>query len=35
LVYPVPLIFFFGLMARSARRSGKTVTWKGREICAD
>lgn len=35
LVYPVPLLFFFALMARSALRSGKTVTWKGREIRAD
>ncbi|MCX8092357.1 MAG: glycosyltransferase family 2 protein [Verrucomicrobiae bacterium] len=35
LVYPVALIFFFIVMARSALRSGKTVTWKGREIRAD
>jgi 4,4'-diaponeurosporenoate glycosyltransferase len=35
LFYPVPLVFFFGLFARSAMRSGKNVTWKGREIRAD
>lgn len=35
LLYPVPLIFFFGLFARSAVRSGKRVTWKGRAIRAD
>lgn len=35
LFYPVPLMFFFALFARSARRSGKNVTWKGREIRAD
>jgi len=35
LLYPVPLIFFFAVFARSAMRSGKTVTWKGREIRAD
>jgi 4,4'-diaponeurosporenoate glycosyltransferase len=35
LFYPVPLVFFFVLFARSARRSGKNVTWKGREIRAD
>jgi 4,4'-diaponeurosporenoate glycosyltransferase len=34
-VYPVPLVFFFGLFARSAMRSGKNVTWKGRDIRAD
>lgn len=32
LFYPVPLVFFFGLFTRSAMRSGKKVTWKGREI---
>lgn len=35
LLYPVPLMFFFGVFARSALRSGKQVTWKGREIRAD
>ncbi len=35
LLYPVPLIFFFVIFARSAARSGKQVTWKGREIRAD
>jgi 4,4'-diaponeurosporenoate glycosyltransferase len=35
LLYPVPLIFFFAVFARSALRSGKQVTWKGRAIRAD
>jgi len=35
LVYPAPLWFFFAVFARSAWRSGKTVSWKGREIRAD
>jgi 4,4'-diaponeurosporenoate glycosyltransferase len=35
LLYPVPLIFFFVVFTRSAMRSGKQVTWKGREIRAD
>jgi len=35
LLYPVPLIFFFAVFARSALRSGRPVTWKGREIRAD
>jgi 4,4'-diaponeurosporenoate glycosyltransferase len=35
LLYPVPLIFFFVVFARSAMRSGKAVSWKGREIRAD
>jgi 4,4'-diaponeurosporenoate glycosyltransferase len=35
LLYPVPLIFFFIIFAWSAARSGKQVTWKGREIRAD
>jgi len=35
LLYPVPLIFFFAVFARSAMRSGKQVTWKGRSIRAD
>jgi 4,4'-diaponeurosporenoate glycosyltransferase len=34
-LYPVPLIFFFAVFTRSALRSGKQVTWKGREIRAD
>ena len=35
LLYPLPLIFFFVIFAWSAARSGKQVTWKGREIRAD
>ncbi len=35
LAYPVPLLFFFAVFARSAMRSGKTVRWKGRDIRAD
>jgi len=35
LLYPVPLVFFFGVFARAALRSGKHVTWKGRNIRAD
>lgn len=35
LLYPVPLVFFFAVFARSAMRSGKTVAWKGRQIRAD
>jgi 4,4'-diaponeurosporenoate glycosyltransferase len=35
LLYPVPLIFFFVVFFWSALRSGRTVTWKGREIHAD
>lgn len=35
LFYPLPLLFFFSLFAWSALRSGKKVTWKGREIHAD
>ena len=35
LLYPVPLIFFFAVFARSAMRSGKQVIWKGRAIRAD
>ncbi|MEI6085177.1 MAG: glycosyltransferase [Verrucomicrobiota bacterium] len=34
-LYPIPLIFFFVVFARSALRSGKQVTWKGRAIRAD
>ena len=33
--HQVPLCFFFGLFARSALRSGKKVSWKGREIHGD
>lgn len=35
LLYPLPLGFFFGVFALSALKSGKKVTWKGREIDAD
>lgn len=35
LFYPLPLIFFFSLFGWSALRSGRKVTWKGREIHAD
>jgi 4,4'-diaponeurosporenoate glycosyltransferase len=35
LAYPVLILFFFAVFARSALRSGKTVSWKGREIRAD
>jgi 4,4'-diaponeurosporenoate glycosyltransferase len=35
LMYPVPLLFFFGLFGWSATRSGRKVTWKGREFDAD
>ncbi len=35
LLYPLPLLFFFVIFTRSAMRSGKAVTWKGREIRAD
>lgn len=31
-IYPIPLLFFFGLFARSAIKRGKQVTWKGREF---
>lgn len=34
LLYPVPLVFFFVVFARSALRAGKQVTWKGRTIHA-
>ena len=35
--YPVPLIFYFIVFARSLRRSRtqQTVAWKGRQIRAD
>jgi 4,4'-diaponeurosporenoate glycosyltransferase len=35
LLYPIPLLFFFAVFARSALRSGGRVRWKGREIRAD
>jgi 4,4'-diaponeurosporenoate glycosyltransferase len=37
LLYPVPLIFYLAVFVRSLRRSrsGKEVTWKGREFRAD
>lgn len=35
LLYPVFVIFFFAVFARSVLRSGKTVSWKGRNIRAD
>ncbi|MCX6929525.1 MAG: glycosyltransferase [Verrucomicrobia bacterium] len=35
LLYPLPLIFFFVVFAWSVLRSGKRVSWKGREIRAD
>ncbi|MHB9006181.1 MAG: glycosyltransferase family 2 protein [Limisphaerales bacterium] len=35
LLYPVPLLFFFAVFAWSAVRSGRAVSWKGREIRAD
>jgi 4,4'-diaponeurosporenoate glycosyltransferase len=35
LLYPLPLCFFFAVFAWSAMRSGKKVSWKGREIHAD
>ena len=35
LLYPLPLVFFFLVFFWSAARSGKRVSWKGREIRAD
>lgn len=35
MLYPVPLLFYFIVFTRSALRSGKPVTWKGRAIHAD
>lgn len=35
LLFPVPLLFFFVIFARSAWKSGRNVTWKGRTIDAD
>lgn len=34
LFFPVPLFFYLAVFARSLRRSGKQVTWKGREFRA-
>jgi 4,4'-diaponeurosporenoate glycosyltransferase len=34
-LYPLPLLFFFGLFGWSILRSGKQVKWKGRDIHAD
>lgn len=33
--YPLLILFFFAVFARSVLRSGKTVSWKGRAIRAD
>jgi 4,4'-diaponeurosporenoate glycosyltransferase len=35
LLFPFPLMFFFVVFAWSSARSGRRVTWKGREIRAD
>lgn len=35
LLYPLPLAFYFAVFARSSRRSGHKVTWKGREFRAN
>ena len=35
LFYPALLLFFFAVFTRSVFRSGKMVSWKGREIRAD
>lgn len=35
LLFPIPLLFFFVIFARSAWKSGRNVTWKGRAIDAD
>jgi 4,4'-diaponeurosporenoate glycosyltransferase len=35
LLYPLPLMFFFVVFAWSIARSGRQVSWKGREILAD
>lgn len=34
-LYPLPLFFYFAVFSRSLLRSGKQVTWKGREFRAD
>jgi 4,4'-diaponeurosporenoate glycosyltransferase len=33
--YPIPLLFFFAVFARSLLRSRRSVTWKGRAFHAD
>ena len=35
ILFPVPLLFFFAIFARSVFRSRISVTWKGRVIHAD
>lgn len=35
ILFPLPLIFFFAVFARSVLRSRSSVTWKGRVIHAD
>ncbi|HNQ87498.1 MAG TPA: glycosyltransferase family 2 protein [Verrucomicrobiota bacterium] len=35
LLYPLPLVFFLGVFARSMWHSGRRVTWKGRTVRAD
>jgi 4,4'-diaponeurosporenoate glycosyltransferase len=35
MLYPVFVVFFFVVFARSVLRSGRTVSWKGRNIRAD
>ena len=35
LCYPISLAFYLAVFVRSLRRSGKEVTWKGREFRAD
>jgi len=35
LLFPLPLLFFFLVFTRSAIKSGRDVTWKGRVINAD
>lgn len=34
LLYPLPLLLFFGLFARSALQAGRSVQWKGRAVRA-
>lgn len=34
LLFPIPLLFFFAIFSRSARKGGHNVTWKGRTIDA-
>lgn len=35
ILFPIPLVFYFLVFTRSMLRSGKAVSWKGREIHAD